>query len=178
MRKIQFTLFCAAILGNLATFSTATNVFANSNQDNFGLELHYRDSAFQCGSDSTQADIKVNVYDKNNNLLKTLSKGDTHRINNLDSASDLKFTYNIHNLTCIGEGSLRSERDSLLLGSNDATPDIDGFSGQASIAEMLVGLDTYEELYLVELGTSNTYSSAYDLQDVVIVVDNDPLSPD
>ena len=47
---------------------------------------------------------------------------------------------------------------------------------QASIEEMLVGLNSYEELFLTELGTSDTSSSAYDLQDVVLVVDNNPLS--
>ena len=34
--------------------------------------------------------------------------------------------------------------------------------------------DTYEQLYLVELG--NRSGAGYDLQDVVIVVDNNPSS--
>ena len=38
------------------------------------------------------------------------------------------------------------------------------------------GLDSYEELYLVELGTSDENSTAYDLQDVVLVVDNNPTA--
>ena len=40
---------------------------------------------------------------------------------------------------------------------------------------MVNSLNSYEELFLVELGTSNTSSSYYDLQDVVLVVDNNPV---
>ncbi len=178
MKKIGFTLGCALILGNLTVFLAAKNVFANSINGNFGLELYYRDSAFQCGSDPTQADIKVNVYDKSNNLLTTMSKGDKHIIYSFDSADDLKFTYNVYNLSCISNASLRPELGSMLLDSNDSIPNIEGFSKQSSITDMLVGLNSYEELYLVELGTSNISSSAYDLQDVVLVVDNNPSPSD
>lgn len=178
IKRIGFTLGSALVLGNLTFFSAVKDVLANSTIGNFGLELHYRDSAFQCGSNPTQADIKVNVYDKSNKLLITMSKGDKYRIDSLDSANDLKFTYNIYNLTCLDNGSLRSIRDSALLDSDDPIPNINGFSGQSSIADMLVDLDSYEELYLVELGTSDTSSSAYDLQDVVFVVDNHPARPD
>ena len=178
MKKIGFTLGCALILGNLTVFSAAKDVSANSSIGNFGLELYYRDSAFQCGSDPTQADIKVNVWDKSNNLLATMSKGDKQTIYSFDSVDDLTFTYNVYNLSCISNASLRPELDSMLLGSNESIPNIEGFSEQSSIADMLVGLNSYEELYLVELGTSNTSSRAYDLQDVVLVVDNNPLPSD
>ena len=48
----------------------------------------------------------------------------------------------------------------MLLGSNDAVTNFEGFSEQSSIADMLSRLTSYEELYLVELGTSKTSSSA------------------
>lgn len=178
IKKIASILGGALILSNFTTFLATKNVSANSAIDYFGFELYYHDSAFQCGSDTTQADIKINIYDKSNNLLTTMSKGDRYRIKKFDSASDLTFTYNVYNLSCINNGSLRPELDSMLLGSNDAIPNIDGFSEQSSIADMLSSLTSYEELYLVELGTSNISSSAYDLQDVVLVVDNNPAPID
>ena len=69
IKRLSFALGSALILGNLTMLLSAKNVAANSNSDNFGFELHYHDSALQCGSDTTQADIKVNIYDKSNNLL-------------------------------------------------------------------------------------------------------------
>ena len=65
-----------------------------------------------------------------------------------------------------------------LLGPQDPVPNLPGAYSQTSIQDMVNNLDSYEELYLVELGTTDTSSSYYDLQDVVLVVDNDPESPD
>ncbi len=164
------------LAGSFITFGGNEKVVASSGDDVFGLELHYRDSAFQCGEDTTQADIKVDVYDQNNTLLTTLSKGDRYTSADFDSINDLTFVYNVYNLSCISNGSSVAAEDTMLLGANDTVPSIDGFSGQASIEEMLVGLNSYEELFLTELGTSDPSSSAYDLQDVVLVVDNNPSS--
>lgn len=171
------TIFIGIFLaGNLVTFGGAKKAVASPADDVFGLELHYRDSAFQCGSDITQADIKVDVYDLDNNLLTTMSKGDRYISTVFDSVNDLSFVYKVYNLSCIGNGSSIAAEDTLLLGTSDTIPSIEGFSGQASIEEMLVGLNSYEELYLTELGTSDTNDSAYDLQDVVLVVDHNPVS--
>ena len=161
---------------NLVTFGGAKKAVASSGDDVFGLELHYRDSAFQCGSDATQADIKVDVYDLDNNLLTTMSKGERYTSTVFDSINDLNLVYKVYNLSCIDNGSSVAALDTMLLGANDPVPSIEGFSGQASIEEMLVGLDSYEELHLAELGTSDPNDSAYDLQDVVLVVDNNPSS--
>ena len=166
-------IFLAA---NLVTFGGMKKALASSGDDVFGLELYYRDSALQCGSDTTQADIKVNVYDRDNNLLTTMSKGDRYTSTAFDSVGDLSFVYKVYNLSCIDNGSLITAQDTMVLGANDTVPSIEGFSGQASIEEMLVGLNSYEELHLAELGTSNTNDSAYDLQDVVLVVNNNPSS--
>lgn len=151
---------------------------ADSSNGIFGLELHYRDSAFQCGSNTAQADIKVNVYDQNDNLLTTMSKGDRYLTHSIDSVGELKFKYKIYNLSCLSSTPLYSSLGTELLDSQDTLPDIAGFSGQTSVQQMLANLDSYEELYLIELGTNDITSSAYDLQDVVFVVDNNPLFPD
>ena len=170
------TTFIGILLAvNLVTTGGAKKAVASSGDDVFGLELYYRDSAFQCGSDATQADIKVDVYNPvNNELLTTLSKGDRYTSTVFDSINDLSFVYKVYNLSCIDNGSSVAAEGSMLLGANDTVPSIEGFSNQASIEEMLVGLNSYEELHLVELGTSDTNNSAYDLQDVVLVVDNNP----
>ena len=140
-----------------------------------GIEIHYYESALQCGSDSTQANVKVNVYDENDNLLTTMSKGDTFKTADVDSIEDLNFDYDIYNLSCITEGRTLNALGTKLLAPGDVIPSVGGFSGQASIAQMLDGLNDYEELYLAELGSRNPSSSAYDLQDVVLVVNNDPV---
>lgn len=176
-RQGLLTTFVGIFLAvNSVAFGGVQKAVASSGDDVFGLELDYRDSAFQCGSDATQADIKVEVYDLDNNLLTTMSKGDSYTSTVFDSINDLSLVYKVYNLSCIDNGSTVAAHDTMLLGTNDTVPSIEGFSGQASIEEMLVGLDSYEELHLAELGTSDPNNSAYDLQDVVLVVDNNPSS--
>ena len=144
----------------------------------FGLELYYRDSALQCGSNATLANIEVNVYDQSDNLLTTISKGERFITAAVDSVGDLKFRYKIYNLSCLNDIPLYRALGTQLLDSEDDLPDLAGFEGQTSVQTMLSNLDSYEELYLVELGTNVVTSSAYDLQDVVFVVDNNPSFPD
>lgn len=172
---VNISLACL-LAGSITTFGKTQPATASLSHDVFGLELHYRDSAFQCGSDSTQANIKIDVYDENNNLLTTLSKGDRYLSTDFDSVNDLSFVYKVYDVSCISNGASVTPEDTMLLGATDTVPELDGFSSQASIEEMLTGLNTYEELFLVELGTSDTSNSAYDLQDTVLVVDNNPTS--
>jgi hypothetical protein len=148
------------------------------NDDVYGLELRYLNSAFQCGSNPTQADIKVQVYDKNNNLLTTLSKNQTYKSSSIDSIADLRFKYKMYNVSCQPDGTLFDTAKGVkLLGPSDTVPSVGGFEDQASIREMVRDLNSYEELYLAELGTNDRTSTAYDLQDVVLVVNNNPLPP-
>ena len=67
-----------------------------------------------------------------------------------------------------------SANENLLLGQDDTVPNLAGAYNQQSINSLLANLNEYEQLLLVELGTANSNSFAYDLQDVVIVVDSDP----
>ena len=172
------TLIGILMIGGLVTPSGTKKAVASNGVQ--GLELRYEESAFQCGSDTRQADIRVEVRDKSNNdLLTTLSKGDTFTSDDYDSINDLNFIYKIYNFSHCGmsNGTTRSVGGSMLLGADDAVPTLAGFSGQSSVGQIHSGLDSYEELLLVELGTSNTSSSSYDLQDVVLVVDNNPVVP-
>ena len=178
-----------------------TNNSVNSNNDDvFGLQLRYLDSAFQCSSDGDQANISVYVYDTNNNLLTTMSKGDTYTSADIDSVQNLKFRYQFNNVTCPSwkyyfqpsittyssnddnqtqyywNNKYNVASNSVLLGSQDSVPNVGGAYNQAPITRMLVGLDSYEKLLLVELGTSGIGSVYHDLQDVVLVVDNNPDS--
>lgn len=141
----------------------------------YGLELHYRDSAIQCNS-GPQGNVKVEVYNQTNDtLLTTLSKGERFATTEVDSVNDLFLRYKVYGIEpCLDDGSYRASQDKKILQFDSAIPTVQGFNGQASITQMLEGLDSYEELYLVELGNSSTSSPGYDLQDVVIVVDNNP----
>ena len=173
------TLISILATGSILTLGLQKRAVASDGVQ--GIELRYAESAFQCGaSDNRQADIKIEVYDKaNNSLLTTLSKNDTYTTNNFDSIDDLDFVYKIYNFThCSGfpEGTTRDVRGSRLLGKNEAVPTVAGFSGQSSVGQIHNSLDSYEKLLLVELGSRDQNSSSYDLQDVVLVVDNNPAS--
>ena len=172
------TLIGILMVGGLVTPAGTRKAVASDGVQ--GLELRYAESAFQCGSDTRQADIRVEVRDKSSNdLLTTLSKGDTYKSNDYDSVSELNFVYKIYNFSHCGmsNGTTRNVRGSMLLGADDAVPMLAGFSGQSSVGQIHSNLDSYEELLLVELGTDNTSSASYDLQDVVLVVDNNPVVP-
>jgi hypothetical protein len=163
----------------VSNYLDSTNNKHNStvNNDAYGVELRYLDSAFQCGSDPTQADIKVQVFNKSNTLLTTLSKGQTYKNTTIDSIADLRFKYKIFNLSCFSSTPVHTAKGVKLLGPADPVPTVGGYQDQASITQMLGDLNSYEELYLAELGTDDRTSTAYDLQDVVLVVDNNPLPP-
>ncbi|MDJ0577838.1 MAG: hypothetical protein QNJ65_22090 [Xenococcaceae cyanobacterium MO_234.B1] len=66
----------------------------------------------------------------------------------------------------------------ILLNPEEPVPNTSGVYDQQSIQQMLNGLNDYEELFLVELGTTNQSSSAFDLQDVVLLVNNNPVFAD
>ena len=178
IKSLVGSLLAGSVFGQLG-LKTAVAADVNSPSNGvFGLELSYYNSAFQCGEDTTQANIKVRVYDQNDNLLTTMSKGDRYLSTSIDSVDELRFAYEIYNLSCVNSSYVYNSFSAELLDSEDTIPNLLGFDSQAYVAEMLSTLESYEELYLVELGTSNTASPAYDLQDVVLVVDNNPLLPD
>ncbi len=65
----------------------------------------------------------------------------------------------------------------MVLAPQDPVPDMPGAYEQDSIRQMLDNLNEYEELFLVELGTTDSGSFAYDLQDVVLVINHNPTIP-
>ena len=133
------------------------------------IELLYFASQIQCGVNGDLLDIQMDVY-HNQKLVKTMSVSDKVLLKEVDSIKDLTFEYKAINNPSCGL-SLPSE---LVLAPEDSVPNIPGVYQQQSIQEMLDGLNEYEELFLVELGTENKTSAAYDLQDVVVIVDNEP----
>jgi len=168
-----------------------------------GLELYYQDSAFQCRANGAQADISVYVYNQANELLETMSKGDRYVTSDVDSVNDLKFRYQFDNVNCFAKykntPNINSSSDDneapawKTLKRGDALPVVGTYGSQASIGTMLNGLDSYEELHLVELASENptklvweivrgrwkkveVANTYYDLQDVILVVDNNPES--
>ncbi|MEL6909475.1 MAG: hypothetical protein AAFY63_12585 [Cyanobacteria bacterium J06643_13] len=169
------TLIGVLITGGFVAQSGITKALASNGVQ--GIELRYLDSAIQCGDDPTQARVEVEVYDQiNDTKIATLSKGEKFITTEVDSIDDLFIKYKIFNLSCLTEGGYRATQDRKILASDSEVPTVQGFNGQASITQMLQGLDSYEELFLVELGNRSPSSAGYDLQDVVLVVDHNPDS--
>lgn len=134
------------------------------------IELLYFASQIQCGVGGEFLNIKVDVY-QNQELVKTMIVEDRVLLP-VDSIDDLTFEYSIINNTT--ECTSLANPTELVLSPDDALPNIPGFDNQNSISSILDGLNEYQELFLVELGTTNTESSAYDLQDFMAIVDNNP----
>ncbi len=132
------------------------------------IELLYFASQIQCYANSDFLDIQMDVY-QGQELVQTMLVSDKILLE-VDSIEDLTFEYKAINNPACGL-SLPSE---VVLAPQDTVPNIPGVYGQNSIQEMLNGLNEYEELFLVELGTEDQTSAAYDLQDVVVIVNNNP----
>ncbi len=138
------------------------------------IELLYFASQIQCGAGGDFLNIKVDVYN-NQELVKTMMVTDRVLLP-VDSLNNLTFQYGIiDNTTSCSTLAAPSE---LLLSPDDAVPSLPGFSDQQSIQAMLEDLKDYEELFLVELGTTNQNSTAFDLQDVILIVNNNPIFAD
>ena len=136
------------------------------------IELLYLASQIQCGANGDFLNIEVDVY-QGTELIQTMDVNDRALIS-VDSVDELDFEYNIVNNTTdctslVAPSQLSLESDSTL-------PDYNGFSNQSSVQDMLASLDDYEELFLVELGATDSNSSAFDMQDVVFRVDNNPTT--
>ncbi|MGK7898511.1 MAG: hypothetical protein AB4372_34070 [Xenococcus sp. (in: cyanobacteria)] len=133
-----------------------------------GILLTYFASQFQCGADSSLVNIEVDVY-RNNQFVKTLSVNDTIYLP-INSFTELAFEYNFIDAECSPIENPVKE----VLAPTDPVPDVPGVYEQDSLQELLDGLNEYEELFVVELGTNEKTNSSYDLQDVVLVINNNP----
>lgn len=133
------------------------------------IELLYFASQIQCGAGGDFLNVQMDVY-QGQEQVKTMLVEDKVLLP-VDSINDLTFKYSTiaNNTEC--SLSLPSE---LVLAPQDSVPNIPGVYEQESIKELLDGLNEYEELFLVELGTTDENSSAFDLQDVVAIVNNNP----
>ena len=136
------------------------------------IELLYFASQIQCGAGGAALTIQVDVY-HNQELVKTMMVDDSVLVP-VESVNDLNFEYSIvNNTTNCNSLKLPSE---LVLAPEDQAPDLAGFDQQDSVSTLLSSLDEYEELFLVELGSTNQASTAFDMQDVIFKVDNNPDS--
>lgn len=134
------------------------------------IELLYFASQIQCGAGGDFLNIKVDIY-QNQELIETMLVNEKVLLP-VDSIKDLTFEYSVVNNT---SGCSLATPSELVLNSKDQVPNVAGVYEQKSIQEMLDGLNDYEELFLVELGTTDKSSAAYDLQDVVSIVNNNPV---
>lgn len=157
-------------MDNTASANTSKWQYLGTNTVSSGaIELTYFASQIQCGADSSLIDVRVDVY-HDRELLKTLSLNDSILVP-ITSLEELTFQYNFVDSQCSP-----TTPTAMILGTQDTVPNLPGAYDQDSIQQMLDNLNDYEELFLVELGTTNFNSSAYDLQDVVLVINNNPSS--
>ena len=151
----------------LAIASFSLNSIAQAVPQN-AILLTYHASQFQCGADSSLVNIQVDVY-RNDQFVQTLSVNDTIYLP-INSFSELSFEYNFIDAGCSPLATPVTD----VLALTDPIPSIPGVYEQESLQGLLDGLNEYEELFVVELGTNDSSDSAYDLQDVVLVIDNNP----
>ncbi|MEM6611579.1 MAG: hypothetical protein AAF652_04875 [Cyanobacteria bacterium P01_C01_bin.72] len=136
------------------------------------IELLYFASQIQCSADASLLNIEVDVYHQQQ-LVQTMSLNDQVTIN-AASIDDLDFEYRAVGDNAICSLTAPTER-TLEFGAT--LPDLDGVYNQNSIQNILSDGDKYEELLLVELGTTDNNNEAFDLQDVIFKVDTNPDSP-
>ncbi|MEL6929009.1 MAG: hypothetical protein AAFO95_10270 [Cyanobacteria bacterium J06600_6] len=134
------------------------------------IELLYLASQIQCGANGDFLNIQVDVY-QGAELIETMMVDDRALIS-VDSVDELDFQYSVVGdaTNCISL-AIPSE---LSLDTDSSLPEMNGFANQSSVQTLLNGLNDYEELFLAELGTDDSSSAAFDMQDVVLRIDNNP----
>ncbi|GAB4224671.1 MAG: hypothetical protein Kow0049_00610 [Stanieria sp.] len=135
------------------------------------IEILYLASQIQCDANSPLINVQVDVY-HHQALVKTMSLEDRLLLP-VNSVNDLTFQYRFLDSSCTPVTPTQ-----VLLAPQDPVPAVPAAYDQQSIQQLLNGLESYEELFLVELGTTNTSSTAYNLQDVVFIVNKNPIFPD
>jgi hypothetical protein len=134
------------------------------------IELLYFASQIQCGAGGSLLNIQVDVYQQQQ-LVKTMNVNEKALIP-VNSVQDLNFQYRIVNNTTTCRLQTPTQ---MTLTPSSPLPNLAAAYEQDSVRTLLSGLANYEELFLVELGTTNQSSPAFDMQDVVFKVDNDPI---
>lgn len=131
------------------------------------IELTFKATEYQCGSNQPKMTIVADVYHNKTLIADNLAVGQSILVPSLEG---LSMTYHGVNASC----GFATPTE-LHLTHKEPIPTLPGAYDQASIATLMSGLNDYEDLYLVELGTTNSNSSAYDLQDAVFIVNNNPV---
>lgn len=156
-----FSVSCLAI-ANCSIGSLAQAAAPNA------IELTYSASQIQCGAAGDLMNVDVDVY-RNGEFIQTLSVNDSIYLP-VNSFADLDFQYNTTDSGC----TMIATPEELVLAPDDTVPTLPGAYEQDSLEQMLSGLNEYEELFVVELGTNDNTNPVYDLQDVVLTINNNP----
>ena len=133
------------------------------------IELLYLASQIQCSANAGLLNVQVEVYHEQQ-LIQTMNLNDKVLID-VPSVNDLEFEYQAvgDNATC----DLTTPTE-MVLNPGNKLPVQKGLYEQDSVQTLIKDLDEYQELFLVELGSTKASSQAFDLQDVVFRVDNNP----
>lgn len=140
---------------------------AAENSDS-AVQLTYSASQIQCGAGAGYMTIGVDVYDNGELVAEDMRVNDSVMVSGLSNVT-------LNYVVVAGEGGCELTTPTELLVTQDADiPNLSGAYAQDSIATLLSEIETYEDLLLVELGTTDTSSFAYDMQDVIFIVNNEP----
>ena len=132
--------------------------------------LTYEASQYQCDTDSSMVEITIDVYDNDELVAENMSIGDSVLVSDIDNV--------VLSYSTSGVGCFLDTPTELIVRQESEVPSLSGAYSQESIVELLAELEEYEELFLVELGTTDTTSFAYDLQDAVLRLNNNPSPED
>lgn len=167
-------IFKQLIIAATATFASILPVQASNNST---IELTFTNTEIQCGS--TQIEILANVYHNGTLIKRGLSVGDSILVPSVEGLSMTYESPNIRSTSC------RLARPTQFHITNNSIPNwlpwLSSRSGayeQASVASIINDLAEYEDLYLVELGTTDRRSPMFDLQDAIFIVNNNPTFAD
>lgn len=130
------------------------------------IEILFLASQFQCGANADLASFKVFT-----NNGKEIRLGEKTKVM-VESIEDLQFGYEV---IADGDCALRGV-PGISVSYGEELPTNQGVYQQPSLQTLIEQnvTDEYKSLVLFEVGTTNTESSAFDLQDLVLVVDTNP----
>lgn len=136
-------------------------------------------------SPAIQRPVDANLNDDNNprvySLPKAYSAGTKISVRSrswVKKSSCYSGTSNRHWKSSMTVDSYSNSHNVRVLRDGDPVPDVPGFNGQSGLAEFIesfivddhIVLDDNQAIMLIELGTTNSSSSAFDLQDLVLLI--------
>ena len=138
------------------------------------IEVLFLISQFQCGESAPQATFQVEIVEKGQSY--TLKEGETTLINGINDFSEVDelIYHKVADASCALDTPPDDNFE--LLKYESPLPTLPAAYNQKSLEDIKNNhlTDEYYQVQLLELGTTNTESKVFDLQDIVLRIDTDP----